>query len=97
MVFVSFLIRGKITALNGTNNYACIKGLPFTPKDYAMGEQSFGIGILYGITNNDTNITMGINNGVIRIQNGYGAGASAFKITTTSYFEVGASGWYETA
>lgn len=96
MVFVSFLIRGKITALNGTNNYGCVKGLPFTPKDYAMGEQSFGTGILYGITNNDTNMTMGINNGVIRIQNGYGAGASALKVTTTSYFEVGASGWYET-
>ena len=96
MVFVSFLIRGKITALNGTNNYGCVKGLPFTPKDYAMGEQSFGIGILYGISNSDTNMTMGINNGVIRIQNGYGAGASAYKVTTTSYFEIGASGWYET-
>ncbi len=96
MVFVSFLIRGKITALNGTNNYGCVKGLPFTPKDYAMGEQSFGVGILYGISNSDTNMTMGINNGVIRIQNGYGAGASAFKVTTTSYFEIGASGWYET-
>ena len=97
MVFISFLIRGKITALNGTNNFACVKGLPFTPKDYAMGEQSFGTGILYGITNNDTNMTMGITNGVIRIQNGYGAEASAFKVTTTSYFEVGASGWYEMA
>jgi hypothetical protein len=39
---------------------------------------------------------MGINNGVIRIQNGNGAGSAVLKVTSTSYFEVGASGWYET-
>ena len=97
LIFISFLIRGKITVLNGTNNYACITGLPFTPKDYDIGEQSFGIGILYGVTNNDNNMTMGINNGVIRIQSGYGAESTAWKITSTSNFEVGASGWYEIA
>lgn len=97
LVFVSFLIRGKITALKGTNNYACVSGLPFTPKDYAMGEQSFGVGIIYGMTNSDANLTMGINGGVIRIQNGNGAGSAVLKVTSTSYFEVGASGWYEIA
>lgn len=97
LVFVSFLIRGKITALKGTNNYACVSGLPFTPKDYAMGEQSFGVGIIYGMTNSDANLTMGINGGVVRIQNGNGAGSAVLKVTSTSYFEVGASGWYEIA
>lgn len=97
LIFISFLIRGKITALNGTNNYAHVTGLPFTPKDYNIGEQSLGIGIIYGATSSDVNMTMGINGGGIRIQNENGATAASWKITSTSYFEIGASGWYEIA
>ena len=95
-VFVSFRVVGKITALNGANNYAMIKGLPFTPKDYTMGEQAISVGVIYDLVTSSTNLTMGINNGGIRIQNSYGAGACVLK-TSSSSFQVGGSGWYEIA
>lgn len=95
MVFISIYLRGRITALKGTNNYACIKGLPFTAKDYAMGQQSFGIGVIYNLVTSSTDLSLGINNQVIRVQNSYGAGASNLKVSGNTDFEIGCSGWYE--
>jgi hypothetical protein len=97
MAFVSFFMRGTITSLNGANNYACIKGLPFTAKDYSSGEQSFPIGIIYNLTTSENNLTLGINNQVIRIQAGNGSGATTLKVTSSGNFAVGASGWFEIA
>jgi hypothetical protein len=97
LVFVSFFMRGTISSLNGANNYACIKGLPFTAKDYILGEQSFPIGIIYNLTTSENNLTLGINNQVIRIQAGNGSGATTLKVTSSGNFAVGASGWFEIA
>lgn len=95
MVFISIYLRGRITSLKGTNNYACIKGIPFTAKDYAMGQQSFGIGVIYNLVTSSTDLSLGINNQVIRVQNSYGAGASNLKVSGNTDFEIGCSGWYE--
>lgn len=95
-VYISFFMRGQITALNGTNNYAIIKGLPFTPRDYTMGAQAIATGVIYDLVTATTNLNMGINNGGIRIQNSYGAGACQLKVSSSS-FQVGGSGWYEIA
>ena len=95
MVFISLYLRGRITALKGTNNYACIKGIPFTAKDYAMGQQSFGIGVIYNLVTSSTDLSLGLNNQVIRVQNSYGAGASNLKLSGNTDFEIGCSGWYE--
>ncbi len=98
MVWIDFYLRGEVTKLNGTNNYGCIKGLPFTAKDYNMGEQSFPIGVIYNLTTNTSDLTMGINSQAIRIQTSNGSGASVLKTSAGSgqgYFVIGASGWYE--
>lgn len=95
-VFISFYMKGTITALNGANNYAIIKGLPFTPRDYTMGAQAIATGVIYDLVTSSTNLNMGINNGGIRIQNSYGAGACQLKVSSSS-FQVGGSGWYEIA
>lgn len=95
MVFISLYLRGRITALKGTNNYACIKGIPFTAKDYAMGQQSFGIGVIYNLVTSSTDLSLGLNNQAIRVQNSYGAGASNLKVSGNTDFEIGCSGWYE--
>lgn len=96
MVFIDFYIRGKITALNGTNNYAIIKGLPFVPAERWFGQTPLNIGIIYSALNSETNITFDIqqsSNG-IRIQGGQGAYAVSWILTPTSYFEIGGSGFY---
>lgn len=95
-VWISFYIKGTITALNGINNYAIIKGLPFTPRDYTMGAQAIATGVIYDLVTSTTNLNMGINNGGIIIQNSYGAGACQLKVSSSS-FKVGGSGWYEIA
>lgn len=98
LVFVSLYLRGEITKLNGTNNYACIKGLPFTTFDYNMGEQSMAIGCIYNLTTNTTDLAMGINSQTIRIQTSNGSGASSLKTsagTGQGYFVLACSGVYE--
>lgn len=96
LVYIQFIIRGKVTKLNGTNNYGCIKGLPFTPKNYAVGEQGITTGVIYQLVTNPDKLVMCVGNGVIRIQNNFGSGATTLKTTTeTAYCEVGGSGWYE--
>ena len=99
MVFVAIYLRGRITKLNGTNNYACITNLPFTPKDYVGGKCALSLGTIYNaldITDNNDNLTAFINGGVIRLQRYNGAGATQLKVTPSgSYFVVGLSGIYE--
>lgn len=97
-IYIQFIARAKITKLNGTNNYACVKGLPFKPKSYAVGEAAITIGEIYQLVTNPDKLAMSIANDVIRIQFNFGSGASTLKTTTeTDYCEIGGSGWYEIA
>lgn len=95
LVFLSFFIKGKITALNGTNNYGQIKGLPFSLKQITLGENAMPIGVHYQLLANTENVVICPYGWRLRLQYNYGAGADAFKVTPTAYFQLGASGWCE--
>lgn len=95
MAFLSFYIRGKITALNGTNNFAQIKGLPFQLKQITLGENVIPVGVMYQLLANTENVVICPYGGRLRVQYNYGTGADALKVTPTNYFEFGGSGWCE--
>jgi len=100
MVFISFYLRGKITALNGTNNYAAIGGLPFTPKTYNMGECSLSTGVSYNLLTTTDAVQMVLNrsySGMLYVNRNNGAGAGILKVSGDTDFQIGGSGWYETA
>lgn len=100
MVFVSFYLRGKITSLNGTNNYATISGLPFTPKEYSMGECSLSTGISYNLLTTTDAVQMCLSrsySGMLYVNRNNGAGAGVLKVSGDTDFQIGGSGWYETA
>lgn len=94
LVYVSFYIRVKITALNGTNNYAIITGLPYTVGAITLGGQTCNIGVLYGAVADDANCVFAFSGNIIRIQKSYGAVTTKWKVTSGSYCEIGGSGWY---
>ena len=97
MVYVEFYLRGSITALNGTNHYAQIEGLPYYSATTSLGQQGLNVGVLYGLIYNPSDITFATYNNTIRIQTNFGAGATTLtKTTDTPYFSVGGSGWYMT-
>lgn len=98
LVYLSFYIRGNITALNGSENYMKITGIPFSSSK-AMLESILNVGGLYQMLENEENVNAFINDSVIRVQTQYGEVAGKLKVTPTSgtgYFEISASGWYET-
>lgn len=98
MVYISVYIRGNITALNGSENYAKITGLPYHAKNY-MAENNLNVGTLYQMLENDTNANVLISDDIMRVQIQYGETAGKLKVTPTGgigYFEISASGWYET-
>ena len=98
LVYISFYIRGKITKLNGTDNYVQITGIPYASSK-SMKESILNIGGLYQLLEYDTNANALINGNIIRVQFQYGEAASKLKVTPTGgtgYFEISASGWYET-
>lgn len=98
LVYISFYIRGKITKLNGTDNYVQITGIPYASSK-SMKESILKIGGLYQLLEYDTNANALINGNIIRVQFQYGEAASKLKVTPTGgtgYFEISASGWYET-
>ena len=92
IVFINFVIRGQITKLNGTNNYARIGNLPFgsgTLFGYALS-----LGDIYGLVETESaGYAIDIYNGIIRIKHANGT-SHKFKVTSTSYFDVRATGWY---
>ena len=94
--FFEFYIRAKITALNGTNNYASISGLPYDVAGLGFGTQAGNVGVLYAATNisSTDQATFIISEGAIHIQGGRGAGRTKWIVTTTSYMEIAGSGWY---
>lgn len=91
LIYIRFYIRGKITALNGTNNYAVIEGLPVSIGG-TFGTKVIPIGILYGLLVDDTNANFLISGNKIRIQMNYGAGAGTLKVTPANYFEIAGCG-----
>lgn len=98
LVYLSFYIRGKITKLNGTNNYAVITGIPYSSSKVLM-ESGLNINGLYQMLQVDANASAMIDGNVIRVQFSYGEIAGKLKVTPTDgagYFEISASGWYET-
>ena len=95
LVFVDFYVRGKITKLNGTENYAVIEGLPFAPRDKYFGQQSLNVALVYSLLEDNLNVAFIPQDGKIRIQ-ALESSAKKLKITNTNYFEIAGSGWYET-
>ena len=98
LVYLSFYIRGNITALNGSENYVKITGIPFRSFK-TMLESVLNVGGLYQMLENEENVNAFINDNVIRVQTQYGEVAGKLKVTPaggTGYFEISASGWYET-
>ena len=91
LIFIRFYIRGKITALNGTNNFAVIEGLPVSIGG-TFGSKVIPIGILYSLLVDDTKANFLISGNKIRIQINYGAGAGTLKVTPTNYFEIAGCG-----
>lgn len=99
LVYVDFYIRGKITALTGTDNYGTITGLPFkTTSTRQFGEEGLHMGAMYSLLENETNVCLIFepNSNIIRIQQYYGSTSDKLKVTPTSYFEIGGNGWYTT-
>lgn len=95
LVYVEFYINGKITKLNGTNNYAVIKGLPkMYHSENNMGQEGLNLNVLYSLTNNPTDVTLLLARNGIAIQNNFGASAAKLIVTPTNYFEVSGSGFY---
>lgn len=98
LVYLSFYIRGNITALNGSENYAKITGIPYASSK-TMLESILSVGGLYQMLEDETNANAFINGNIIRVQTQYGEVAGKLKVTPTdgtNYFEISASGWYET-
>lgn len=98
MVYISVYIRGNITTLNGSENYVKITGVPYYAKNH-MVENPLKIGVLYQMLENDSTANAMIIDNIIRVQVQYGETAGKLKVTPTGgvgYFEISASGWYET-
>lgn len=97
MVYISVYIKGNITALNGSENYAKITGLPYRAKNY-MQESNLNVGTLYQMLENDANANVLVLDDIMRVQIQYGETAGKLKVTPAGgvgYFEISASGWYE--
>lgn len=94
MVYVEFYLEGKITALNGTNNYSTVDGLPFpVHNDNLFGQSCLHLGSYYDMLSNaDTQLTLIASGSKLYVQAMHGASAGRLKIT--NYFMISGSGWY---
>ena len=100
LVYIDFYVRGTITALNGTNNYIKITGLPFPAQASGFGQHTIPIGVIYDLTTLDENenktmpiLTEEDEHG-IAVQGNDGAYAASYKVTTAQYFEIAGNGFY---
>lgn len=96
LVYINFSIRGQITALNGTNNYGVIKGLPFSEANADFGKYTIPFGGNYGLCNHTEDAIGVINNNMLRLQYNNGSAATKIVVTQGNYFEIAGSGWYIT-
>lgn len=100
LCFVSFYISGKITALNGTDNYGIITGIPYRPS-VTFGQNAISTGVCYNLTEteNVVQLLLSPNENGIRLQTNRGSYSCKLKVTPSSapaYFQIAGSGWYET-
>lgn len=98
LVYVDFYIKGKITALNGKNNYGTIAGFPFKFSTSNFGQAGLNISTLYNLLSSaDRPALVGLTDRIY-IQNGYGGSGGILKISgDSSYFEIGGHGVYITS
>lgn len=97
LVYITFAVRGRITALNGTNNYALIAGVPYIEKQkfFSTGAFSMTIGQIYNAVATETNQTMYVYENGIRLQHANGQVANSWQITTASSgFRIEGSGYF---
>lgn len=94
MVFFNFSIRGKITALNATNNYCLILGLPYLYNLNSSSAESnaISIGQLYNATASANNVNMIVRSAGIGIQRDYGTSPNVWK--TSDDFYIDGAGFY---
>lgn len=91
LVYIQFYIRGKITALNGTNNFATISGFPIYIGG-SLGTKVIPIGTLYAATESENSPIFLMQGNNVRIQVNNGAAAVKWKVTTANYFEIAGQG-----
>lgn len=100
LVYIEFYIRGKITALTGTDNFIKIIGLPYIQNILYFGSTALNLGVCYQVTNS-SNLSLNFTkDGEIRLQSAYGSTATILKVTPTSapgYMEIGGNGFYMTS
>lgn len=97
LVYVDFYIKGKITKLNGTQNYGIVAGLPFNFSTSNFGQAGLSISNLYNLLSSITNPALVGLSDALYIQNGYGGSAGILKLSgDSSYFEIGGHGFYIT-
>ena len=94
LVYISFNIRGKITALTGTDNYACIAGLPYECSHSNLGQYSITTGVIYNAIYNAPTPSMSVYNSVIRMLRSNGSQTASWIKTDGEYFQLAGSGWY---
>ena len=99
LVYIDFYIRGNITELKGTDNYALVGGIPYAFKSDKFGQQALSLGVCYNLLDgNPTPNLVGSSGGYsIRPQQNSGTSASKLKVSgSIGYFELGGSGVYKT-
>lgn len=96
LIFIEFYIRGKISELKGSVNYATITGLPFAAHgESTLGQQALSKGIIYNLLNNESDATFCLEANTIRIMNEQGKSSASIQATPSDgYFEIGGSGCY---
>ena len=96
LVYVDFYIRGNITALPASTNYAVITGLPYTQCNNAyFGQQALSVGTIYNALYSSDRLVFVVYGNSIRIQGGDGQFAVEYCTTPAGgYFELAGSGTY---
>lgn len=98
IVFYEFYIQAKITALNGTNNYATIEGLPFSSNtsSSALGKAPSNLGVLYQALENTSDVVFDVVSNIIRLQYSNGSNANKWIVTSGNRMQIAGNGFYFT-
>ena len=96
LIFIEFYIRGKISELNGSSNYAIITGLPFAAHgESTLGQQALSKGVIYNLLNEEIDVTFCLDANIIRVMKEQGKSSVSIHTTPSDgYFEIGGSGCY---
>lgn len=97
LAFIDFHIRGKVTALNGTNNYVLIPNLPLPNRngDYGNTASTVNLSLIMGLLSNDVPNPSGyIDSNGIRIMSITSGAFGKLKVTEGTRFDFRGAGWY---